>query len=351
MSKNKYPVGPGVYFEGIKPLIELFGILYVDIVTPLDLKVPVLLHKVNGVNIAPVGSWSGWYFSEELKFAESLGYKITVQKGHLYSQGDIFSKYVDTLYSLRQQYAKSDSRNLIAKMLLNGLSGRFGLDLNMENHKVVKLSDIDENLLVKEGLDVTDFQNGYGVLTQAESKNTNLLETFKPALTSVPVAMAIAAYGRMHINKYKIMFADYLVYSDTDSLFLTCPLPDYLVSPTGLGLFKLEHVAKEGVFLGPKFYGLLLHNDVEVIKIRGFKLKFGPDRVLPFETMRGLLKEGNFIQLHQEIWHRNIEEGFITIKDTVYTAMVSDSKRQLIFNGGILTDTAPYVINQPSSVQ
>lgn len=34
----------------------------------------------------PIGTWEGWYFSEELKFAEENGYKITVYKGYNFNR-------------------------------------------------------------------------------------------------------------------------------------------------------------------------------------------------------------------------------------------------------------------------
>jgi len=59
MRNNLFPSGPCTYFEGEKALKDLFGIVYANITCPIDLKVPVLLHKHNNVTMAPTGTWSG----------------------------------------------------------------------------------------------------------------------------------------------------------------------------------------------------------------------------------------------------------------------------------------------------
>lgn len=48
----------------------------------------------------PLGKWTSWYFSEELKFAQ--GYKITVLKGYQFDRViDVFSKYIKDIYEIK----------------------------------------------------------------------------------------------------------------------------------------------------------------------------------------------------------------------------------------------------------
>jgi hypothetical protein len=49
----------------------------------------------------------------------------------------VFKDYVDFLYSLRLQYAKTDPMNFIGKILMNSLYGRFGMDDNFTEAKVI----------------------------------------------------------------------------------------------------------------------------------------------------------------------------------------------------------------------
>ena len=59
-----------------------FGIVFVTgDTTDLDpryLDFPLLPHRLDGRMYNPLGKWSGWYFSEEVKLAISFGYSIKV---------------------------------------------------------------------------------------------------------------------------------------------------------------------------------------------------------------------------------------------------------------------------------
>ena len=48
---------------------------------------------------------------------------------------------------------------------------------------------------------------------------------------------------------------------DTDSMVVNKPLPDWMVSKTELGKFKLENIYKKIVFLGPKIWALRYYSD------------------------------------------------------------------------------------------
>jgi hypothetical protein len=137
MAKQYYPVGSPTYVELDSDLGQVkntyfnnknhFGFYFVDVFAPDFLSAnPLLLKRVGNVSLAAVGNWSGWYPSPLLEYAIRLGYQITPRKAYLYKRGLIFSKYVNTLYNMRLQYPKGNPRNLICKLLLNSLYGRFG---------------------------------------------------------------------------------------------------------------------------------------------------------------------------------------------------------------------------------
>ena len=70
------------------------------------------------------GIWS----SEELKFAKSKGYEITVIKGYQFNKAyDIFNGYINELFNLKKD--SNGFLKLIYKSLLNKFLGRFGLNL------------------------------------------------------------------------------------------------------------------------------------------------------------------------------------------------------------------------------
>jgi hypothetical protein len=77
----------------------------------------------------PLGTWEGWYFSEELKFAQENGYKITVLEGYNFSrEKDVFKSYINKVYKFKSN-PKNPTQKSMAKSLLNNLLGRFGINL------------------------------------------------------------------------------------------------------------------------------------------------------------------------------------------------------------------------------
>jgi len=59
--------------------------------------------------------------------------------------------------------------------------------------------------------------------------NVNLSSDYNNVDISTPIAMMTTAYARIYMSEFKIKYADHLYYSDTDSIVLSCPLPDHLV--------------------------------------------------------------------------------------------------------------------------
>ena len=102
-----YPIGNPTYFEGnlLKYEPNLFGFFYYNIITPTYLDHPILQihHKTNdGIRtLSPLGSFSGWFFSEELYNAPKYGYKFEVLRGYTFESDYIFKGYVNDLYNLR----------------------------------------------------------------------------------------------------------------------------------------------------------------------------------------------------------------------------------------------------------
>ena len=129
-----------------------------------------------------------------------------------------------------------------------------------------------------------------------------------------------------------------LYYSDTDSIDVEKPLPDTFVGPD-LGQMKLEHIFIEAVYLGPKMYGAITKKDV-IVKIKGLK------NPVSFEQLLSLLKKGAILTSPNQKWYKNMSKSYIQIKDEIYTLSLSESKRQLIYDGNNnFIDTKPIKIN------
>ena len=69
---------------------------------PKDLLHPILPIKIDHSCVYPVGTWTGWYHSEELANAEKYGYKFEILEGYLFESAPIFKDYIDKLYEIKQ---------------------------------------------------------------------------------------------------------------------------------------------------------------------------------------------------------------------------------------------------------
>ena len=129
-------------------LDELFGFFYCDITTPINNYLG-LLPIINKTGIEfPLGSWHGWYFSEELKLAKKNGYKIKIYKGYMFSkEDDVFKDYVNTIYKIKSNPINPTQKS-IAKSLLNNLLGRFGINLDKSTTEVMSSQIFSEICIV-----------------------------------------------------------------------------------------------------------------------------------------------------------------------------------------------------------
>lgn len=144
MAKYPSPIGKIREFSGniLDYDKDAFGFFNVKVEAPKNLKVPILQTRVKTSTgyktVAPLGSWEGWYFSEEIKNATLYGYKFEVVSGYLFDKGFIFKEYVEDLYNLKQNSLKDSPDYIISKLLLNGLYGRFGMSPIRENNIIIK---------------------------------------------------------------------------------------------------------------------------------------------------------------------------------------------------------------------
>jgi len=184
--------------------------------------------------------------------------------------------------------------NYIAKILLNSLYGRFGMDDNFPNINVMHKDYF------------RDFENKYldNIIDHKEIgdyilviyKNTiELEEDNKSHNVSISIAAAITAYARIYMSFFKNNPDFILYYSDTDSAFINKPLPQEMIDSKILGKMKLEHVCKKAIFLSPKVYCLVTENDELIYKVKGLS----HDIPLTFEDFENLLNKNAILKKHQ----------------------------------------------------
>nr|YP_010691085.1 DNA polymerase [Phellinus igniarius]WBU93186.1 DNA polymerase [Phellinus igniarius] len=346
------PVGTPVFFEGdiFKVNPNAFGVFEVEVETPNNLKYPVLQVKVKtdkgDKTISPLGTWTGWYFSEEIFNAMKFGYKFKVLRGYLFEKGYIFKDFVIELYKIKANSKKGTPMYLIAKLLLNSLYGKLGMDPDTVSHLII---NSDKSQIYNHKYIVTnviDLGNNKELITYYNKSNK---EQIKPSseITSVSIALAVTAYARIYMSQLKqiaLVLGLIIFYMDTDSLAISGLLPPEFVSKE-LGKLKLEHVFNEVVFLAPKVYGGKT-DSYENTKVKGLK------NHITFNELKPLLTKDNSLTLNQEKWLKNIGKGHISVKKELYTLMITENKRQLIFNkDNVFVDTKPLVLSKGEVVQ
>ena len=136
MAKHPMPIGKPIYFDGDIRKVDgnAYGFFYCKITSPDTLMHPLIQRRMKtsaGIRtIAGLGTWHGWINSLEMDNAMKYGYTFEILKGYQFETGDLFSGYINKMYTLRNEYPKGDPMNLIAKLLMNSLYGKFGMKLN-----------------------------------------------------------------------------------------------------------------------------------------------------------------------------------------------------------------------------
>jgi hypothetical protein len=269
------PTGIPTYFYGdiLKINPEAFGFFYCKITAPDNIHHPILQTHVktsNGIRtISPIGTWVSMLFSEEMRNAIKFGYKIEVLWGYTFKTAYVFKEYVDFLYNLRNQYPSSHPLNFIAKILLNSLYGRFGMDDNFANISIIPkdyYADFEnkyfDNIIKKTEIDdffLVEYQS-----TKIESENSI-------HNTNIAIAAAITAYSRIYMTQFKNNPDIILYYSDTDSIYIdeNSKIDPNLIDPKTLGKLKLENICDKAIFLAPKLYCLLTESGLFIHKVKG----------------------------------------------------------------------------------
>jgi len=351
MSKFEYPIGDASYIEipeernDLNMNLSLFGFFYAQVEAPNNLNHPILQihHPLTKRTISPLGKFSGWFFSEELKNSLKFGYKIKITKGYNFDKGFIFRDWVKDLYNIRISYDKSHPMNFISKILLNSLYGRFGMGELGGSYEIVNRKEFN-SLTETDRIDILDtIDLGKNILIQYKD-TVSLSNELCDASTNINIAIsaAVTAYARIHMSQFKNNPAfPNLYYTDTDSLYFDGPLPDSFISPTILGALKLEGIYDKALFLAPKFYALEnLTTGEKIIKIKGLKNEVFKD--ISLDSLIPLLTKGEKLNFQQNKWFKSFDQATISIIDTVYSLRVTDNKRELIYSyDNILIGTRP----------
>lgn len=255
-------------------LDNMYGFFEAYVITPPNIKRPFLPHRDDkNTLIFPTGKFVGVYYSEELKYARTLGYKIIPLSGYLYQNVNStpFGTFISSLFEKRKEAKKIGAKSLdyMHKITMNSLYGRFGI-----NPKSTKTEICDEqryNYLIKtKDFTIAEKLNDKKYIINYWTNTEDLSDTdwSPPRISAIQLSAAITAGARIYMYPY--ISRDDCYYTDTDSVVLGNPLPEGMISSSELGKFKLEHNVKKGIFLAPKSYCIKTQDgDKVIIKHKG----------------------------------------------------------------------------------
>lgn len=359
MSSKKFP-NPSCYEIMEKPPYEKIkdfeGIALVTIEIP-KVRIPPLPYRYDGKLIFPYGTLIGCWTMPELNNALKHGCKVT--KVHhaivYYETLDLFSAYVKEFYKRKTE--STGIKKEFYKLLLNGLSGKFG-----EKHNITfrgKLANMDlcnckfkwdfeanertpasDNGICEEcdriHIDGTHsfdkFGNGWVTIESEKTKDSR--HTF-------PILIAyVTAYGRIQL--YNQLIDCHSIYCDTDSV-VSLDIGRNASLGTDLGQWKAETLYDFQAYV-PKVYDAKtdvckdklcsnygtfhLHN---IHKIKGVPKNHKQITSLIYEFNRPLkLSEALRRKEPPNKWIRDSKE--LILRDTKRTRLTDDTSEALYIN-------------------
>ena len=347
-------------------LDKLFGFFYAKVKTN-NLYLGLLpIHEKN-LLILPNGNFEGIWCSEELKFAKSKGYEITVIKGYNFNKvEDTFKDYIEELFSLKKN--STGYLKLIYKSLLNNFLGRFGLNINkpitdiinkekkdyiFSTRKVTSLILLNEDkFLITYEPNIskeicTQHALDYNKVLKKEF-NLNNKKDFEKQFNhfqdiSIPISAFVTSYARIFINKIKLEILENngnIYYSDTDSIILDKKYINPNWFSEEIGFFKLEYEIEEAYIISNKTYCLVLKNGKVIIKVKGVtntSLTLHKFKEMYYKDVNVTAIKTNTITNFQKS-SVLIEKKDVNINPDSYT------KREKIFNKNLIwIDTKPLI--------
>jgi len=336
------PVGKPTYFSGDIFLVNKnpFGFFKVNVKAPLHLKIGILPTKIKtwyGIRtVFPVGNWTGWYFSEEIKFAMKYGYKFEILEGYLFERGYIFSDYIDVLYKIKSTVSKDDPWYYISKLLQNSLFGRFGLNPINEVISIVSSEESEEIIREHPNVKIITLLSGNVLVKYTKESEELELENI-----SVPIAAAVTAWSRIHMYHYLIKYGNNILAIDTDGIKVDCQIDPTEIDSKELGKMKYEYTFIEAVFPAPKVYGGILEKpykqyEKELVKVKGLK------NPISYGWLKTILNKDRLLPIPQEKWKRELSLSTILIREEQYSLGLGETKRQFIYNSwGDFVDSWP----------
>jgi hypothetical protein len=292
---------------------EFEGVSEVTVTVP-NCYIPPLPFRHKERLFFPVGTFRGYWTHVELRHALKLGAKINDIHTTLYSQDTCkpFINYVNDLYNLRQQYkGLGDYRELVIKIMLNSLYGKFGQRSKAGLQEIKSIQWWFDNGQPSG----VSFRIIDEFVTVCLDKETN----GQPDYINTLWASYVTSYARMTLYKYMLEADSALLYCDTDSIFTF----NHLETSQQLGAMKTEYENVSMEVYGPKAYRLTRDGELIKVKVKGIptgnREDYLENGVTTFMRPVGLLEAGHLNNLddgtifYPSMWREVTKREHLTV--------------------------------------
>lgn len=243
MKNYPMPGGEPVWQDNLEgqDLDNLYGFIEAYIECPPNIKRPFLPYRdaKSKTLIFPTGQYVGVYYSEELKYARSIGYKVIPLSGYMFQKMNTspFVDYVSTLFEKRTEAkrAGNDAMSYVYKILMNSLYGGFGINPECTYTEVCDQYRYDNLIRTRDFIFADKLGDSKYYIVSYKMNTERVSDSYwdPPKISAVQLAAAITACARIHMYPYISRRDCY--YTDTDSVVLASPLPSDEVSSSELG--------------------------------------------------------------------------------------------------------------------
>ena len=255
MIYNEFPIGKT---EKLSNDMEYF-IAYVTIEIP-KIYLPPLPFKTNYKLYFPIGKWSGWYNSVDIKLCQELGFKVKIHKGYGWKNSDnIFYDYISKYYKIKQIAQKDNNKALyeLSKLLMNSLYGKFG-EKKIRDYitTIDNMKELNEELKKNEVYTIDKKYKLFSIRKEKKIDSTT---------THISSFITSLARKKLYDTLISIYPNNNIYYCDTDSI-----ITDKLLKTSdNIGGLKLEHEVNNGYFALPKLYTFKNEKNEMIIKCKG----------------------------------------------------------------------------------
>lgn len=252
MYLEKFPCGrPRVYTGNMAEIIynmyklkkDKEGFIQCKINVP-NMYLPPLPYVYENKLCFPTGKLHSVWTLREIEYAESIGCTIeSIEQIVVFDLlEDLFSEYVNKFFTIKN--TSKGAKKAIAKLLLNTLYGKFGMKRQRETY--INIDYIEE--LKENGIKFVQLDHELGDVLKA-------IIDLESEYIQVSIASHVTAYSRIYLHQSLQKMLDKgnnLFYCDTDSGVFDKEMEENVGKD--LGLWDLENVVLEGIYIQPKLY-------------------------------------------------------------------------------------------------